>query len=59
MPRSSKPRRKTAASAPVARSNRRATTPKQAKGPNDLGRRGRSGQTAARATKFPGRQGGR
>lgn len=59
MPRSKKPNRKPAANTPVAKANRRATPPKQAKAPTDLGRGGGNGQTAARVSKFPGRQGGR
>lgn len=59
MPRSKKPNRKPAAKTAVIKADRRITTPNQAKAPNELGQHGRSGQTPARATKFPGRQGGR
>ena len=59
MPRSKKSNRKPAAKTPVTKANRRATTPTQAKAPSDLGRGGGNGQTAARVSKFPGRQGGR
>lgn len=59
MPRSKKPNRKAADKTAAAGLNRRTTTPKQAKAPKNVAGQGRSAQTPARATKFPGRQGGR
>ncbi|MCF2869719.1 hypothetical protein L0664_01450 [Octadecabacter sp. G9-8] len=58
MPRKTKSPRKAAGKSPVARPNRRAVAPKQARAPSGLERHGRGAQ-AARPMKFPGRQGGR
>lgn len=59
MPHKTNKPRKVAGKSPVRRSNRRATTPKQARAPADLDRHHRGEQQSARPMKFPGRLGGR
>lgn len=56
--RTTKPR-KVADNSPAPRANRRKATPKQAKGPSDLSRHGRTGHQATKPMKFPGKLGGR